>query len=286
MPIGQRASHIIKQKTGPDDPELLETLQEALGQTDPQDLVTVAGELAMRHERFTTLLASPDSIRDLSPDDWRWIARSVAVARRHAATLVEYLTEHNIAVLARELLHGEGPVSIRVAGFVARLQDLDPRMRLELATGLLHYTFPEDHWLWTRWLWDTTTHTGILPLLAGSVHNLVADDVADGYVKVGSVTAMSMRFAEGTGLLTPELTENPRRRPFAPDAFLACAYSIYLYGVTSWRLSREFNRLLPTLPNMMRRLLGLPKATNSSEFPQVPPSSQSSRRNSEELGGT
>ncbi|RMF27870.1 MAG: hypothetical protein D6759_16885 [Chloroflexi bacterium] len=71
---------------------------------------------------------------------------------------------------------------------------------------------------------------------------------------------MSMRFAEGTGLLTPALVNDPRRSPFAADAFLACAYSVYLYGITSWRLSREFNRLLPSLPDMMRRLLGLPKA--------------------------
>ena len=264
MPIGQRASHIIKPKTGPEDPELLETLQEALEQTDPQDLVVVADELAARHERFAAWLAAPDSAWNLSAETWNHIARAVTVARRHAATLTEYLGQHNIALPVQELLHGEGETPQRVAGFVARLHGLDPRLRLELATGLLHFTFPEEHWLWTRWLWDVNTRTGILPLLAGSVHNLVADDVAEGYVNVGAVTAMSMRFAEGTGLLTPELTEHPRRRPFAADAFLACAYSIYLYGITSWRLSREFNRLLPTLPNMMRRLLGLPKATSSS----------------------
>lgn len=259
MPIGQRASHIIKPKTGPDDPELLETLQEALEQTNPDDLITVADELAARHERFVHRLAEPDRVWTLAGDDWAWIARSVTVARRHAVTLVEYLRQHNIALPVQELLHGQGEAAHRVAGFVARLHGLDSRLRLELATGLLHHTFPTEHWLWTRWLWDVNTHTGILPLLAGSVHNLVADDVAEGYVNVGAVTAMSMRFAEGTGLLTPDLVEHPRRRPFAADAFLACAYSIYLYGITSWRLSREFNRLLPTLPNMMRRLLGLPK---------------------------
>jgi len=259
MAFGQRSSHIIKTKTGPDDPELLETLQAALGQADPVDLITVADELAERHDRFADYLGEPGPIRSLTQDDIVWIAGSVAVARRHATTLAEYLAQHNITVVTRELLHGSSQAATRVAGFAARLHGLDPRLRLELATGLLHYTFPDNHWLWTRWLWDTTTRTGILPLLAGSVHNLLADDVAEGYVKVGHVTAMSMRFAEGTGLLTPELTEHPRRRPFAADAFLAGAYSIYLYGVTSWRLSREFNRLLPTLPNMMRRLLGLPK---------------------------
>ncbi|MFQ5343290.1 MAG: hypothetical protein ACE5F6_17255 [Anaerolineae bacterium] len=263
MAFGQRSSHIIKTKTGPDDPELLETLQEALGQANPEDLVTVADDLAERHARFADCLGEAKAIWSLTQDDLEWVARSVTVARRHATTLAEYLAQHNIAVVTHELLHGNNQPAVRIAGFAARLHGLDPRLRLELATGLLHYTFPANHWLWTRWLWDTTTRTGILPLLAGSVHNLLADDVAEGYVKVGHVAAMSMRFAEGTGLLTSELTEHPRRRPFAADVFLACAYSIYLYGVTSWRLSREFNRLLPTLPNMMRRLLGLPKLLES-----------------------
>lgn len=259
MAFGQRVSHITKQKTGPDDPELLEVLQGALQQATGEDLITVADELANRHERFAGYFSEPDGMWSLNQEEWRWIACSVTATRRHAVVLTGYLTQHNVPLLANELLHGDGRAATRVAGFTARLHGLDPRLRLELATGLLHNTFPKKHWLWTRWLWDTTTHTGILPLLAGSVHNLVADDVAEGYVNVGSVTAMSMRFAESTSLLTPELTDDPRRRPFAADAFLACAYSVYLYGITSWRLSREFNRLLPTLPNMMRRLLGLPK---------------------------
>ncbi len=159
-----------------------------------------------------------------------------------------------------QLLHGEAPASVRVAAFVEKVNALDTRLALELATGLLHNTFPSQHWLWTRWLWDPTVGTGILPLLAGSAHNLIAENLADGYVRVGAVTAMSVKFGEGTGLFTPELTEDPKRAPFANSAFLACAYSVYLYGTTSWRLSREFNGLLPTLPNMARRLLGLKKS--------------------------
>ena len=136
---------------------------------------------------------------------------------------------------------------------------LAARLGLELATGLLHNTFPEANWLWTRWLWDPTTGTGILPLLAGSSHNLLATNIADGYARVGAVTAMSMKFAEGTGLWTDELMSNEKRALFANSAFLACAYAVYMYGSTSWRLSRDFNELLPSLPNMARRLLGLPK---------------------------
>jgi hypothetical protein len=153
-----------------------------------------------------------------------------------------------------------------VAAFVEKLNALDTRLALELATGLLHNTFPKDNWLWTRWLWDPTTGTGILPLLAGSSHNLLATNIADGYARVGAVTAMSMKFAEGTGLWTDELMNNEKRAPFANSAFLACAYGVYMYGSTSWRLSRDFNELLPSLPNMARRLLGLPKIKDETSM--------------------
>jgi hypothetical protein len=48
----QRQSHILKQKTGPDDPELQVKLQEALGQVAPEDVIAIADELAERHARL------------------------------------------------------------------------------------------------------------------------------------------------------------------------------------------------------------------------------------------
>jgi hypothetical protein len=172
--------------------------------------------------------------------------------------LTNYFSQGDYAILDR-LLKGDAPTPVRVSSFVENLSALDTRLALELASGLLHNTIPSTHWLWTRWLWDPTTGTGILPLLAGSTHNLLADNLADGYARVGAVTALSMKFAEGTGLFVDELLSNEKRAPFANSAFLACAYTVYMYGSTSWRLSRDFNELLPSLPNMARRLLGLPK---------------------------
>jgi hypothetical protein len=253
--LPQRQSHIIKQKTGPDDPELQTNLQEALGQVAPEDVIAIADELAERHARlFSGLRADSASLAS----SFAGIASAVAHTKANARTITNYFSQGDYS-LFEQLLKGEAPASVRVATFVEKLNALDTRLALELATGLLHNTFPSQHWLWTRWLWDPTTGTGILPLLAGSTHNLIADNLADGYARVGAVTAMSMKFAEGTGLWTEELTGNEKRAQFANSAFLACAYAVYMYGSTSWRLSRDFNELLPSLPNMARRLLGLPK---------------------------
>lgn len=251
----QQPSHILKQRTGPDDPVLQETLEEALSQVSADDVISIADELSARHERlFLNLKADPVSLTSSFAD----VAAAVTHTKVNARALTNYFAQGDYKIF-NELLNGEAPAPVRVAVFVEKLNALDTRLAMELATGLLHYTSPKDHWLWTRWLWDPTTATGILPLLAGSTHNLLAENFADGYARVGSVTAMSMKFAEGTGLWTDELISDKKRAPFANSAFLACAYNVYLFGTTSWRLSREFNNLLPTLPNMARRLLGLKK---------------------------
>ncbi len=250
-------SHIIKPVTGPDDPELQETLEEGLSQIEAADLVAIADDLVRKHARFRERFATPAQVDAMTEDDWAWLAGEATSARRHANALREGTEWPRVRPALRDLLFGAGPTAQRVAQFVDAVGLADRRLALEVATSVLHFTRPAGHWLWTRWLWDVKTNTGILPLLAGSVRNLLADDVAQGYVNVGSVTAMSMRFAEGTGLLTPELTDDPERGPFAADAFLACAYCVYMYGITSWRLSREFHRLLPPLPKLARRLLGI-----------------------------
>jgi len=251
----QRQSHIIKHKTGPDDPELQASLQEALRQVSPEDVIAIADELAGRAGRlFSGLETNPAKLAGSLAE----IASAVTHTRANARTLVNMFTQDDYRLFA-ELLAGGEPAPVRVAMLVERLNALDTRLALELATGLLHNTSPNDHWLWTRWLWDPTTGTGILPLLAGSTHNLLATNIADGYSRVGAVTAMSIKFGEGTGLWTDELVSDEQRAAFANSAFLACAYTVYMYGSTSWRLSRDFNELLPSLPNMARRLLGLPK---------------------------
>lgn len=255
--LPQRQSHIIKQKSGPDDPELQANLHEALSQVSPDDVIAIADEMAERQARLFLGLEI-DSVKLTS--SFADIASAVTHTRANARTITNYFSQSDLAgSLFDELLNGNAPSPVRVAVFVEKLNALDTRLALELATGLLHNALPKDNWLWTRWLWDPTTGTGILPLLAGSIHNLVADNLADGYARVGAVTALSMKFGEGTDLFTPGLMNNGKRAQFANSAFLACAYSVYMYGSTSWRLSRDFNGLLPSLPNMARRLLGLPK---------------------------
>jgi hypothetical protein len=192
-------------------------------------VIALADELVERQTRLFRQLESDPTKLALSFAD---IAAAVTHTKANARTVINYFGQDDYK-LFDELLRGEAPAPVRVAVFVEKLNALDTRLGLEMATGLLHNTFPKDNWLWTRWLWDPTTGTGILPLLAGSSHNLLATNIAEGYARVGAVTAMSMKFAEGTGLWTDELMSNEKRALFANSAFLACAYAVYMYGSTS-----------------------------------------------------
>ncbi|MCP4421891.1 MAG: hypothetical protein GY805_35205, partial [Chloroflexi bacterium] len=78
-------SHIKKDKIGPEDPELLETLAESFEEVDTADLVAIAGELAARQVRFAELLADPTT---WGQDELTWVANAVAPSRKKARALL------------------------------------------------------------------------------------------------------------------------------------------------------------------------------------------------------
>lgn len=260
--LGKRPSHILKNKTGPDDPELQETLTEAFEQISADDLLIAADQLVVRHKVYLERFGDPDKLWDPSKSEKIKFFKEVSYSQKQTKQLYKYFTDIELMPLVKDLLYSGGSTGKRITNFVAATSDLDERLSLELSTGILHHTFPQKNWLWTRWMWEPAKTTGILPLVAGGTHNLEAETLEAGYANVGSISAMSASFAEGTGLLRDDFFEDMDRLPFAVDVFLASSYTVYLYGVTSWRLSREFNSLLPPLPDLMRKLLGMPKQQN------------------------
>ena len=44
---------------------------------------------------------------------------------------------------------------------------------------------------------------------------------------------------------------------FGTDIFMACVYAVYMYTVFKMKLSQEFNRILPELPELTQRVLGV-----------------------------
>jgi hypothetical protein len=64
-----------------------------------------------------------------------------------------------------------------------------------------------------------------------------------------------MAFVDATGKAAGFTSAGPGL--FGTDVLLAAVYGVYMYTVLQMRLTREFNRVVPTLPDLVRRLLGV-----------------------------
>ena len=53
---------------------------------------------------------------------------------------------------------------------------------------------------------------------------------------------------------------------FGTDVFLACVYAVYMYTVFRVKLSQEFNRILPELPELVQRVLGVQRVDRMGEI--------------------
>ncbi|MEK7717520.1 MAG: hypothetical protein AAB322_07210, partial [Pseudomonadota bacterium] len=121
----------------------------------------------------------------------------------------------------------------------------------DLASECLHFTQPDHHWLWTRWMWDPIAGTGALPLVTTEGYRFEGTSPGDTYLHVGEAVSFVGATVEAAGLT------QRARGPFGVDVFLVSVYAVYLYTVLRMRMTQEFNRVVPGLSDLSRRLLGL-----------------------------
>jgi hypothetical protein len=227
-----------------------EFMREALALVDPEQLETICREVERKSEWFKERL-SAEALPRLTPADYHEILRRVFSTRRKAAFLLEQIPLREFTAWSAELLYGGGPVRDRFQGFVDRLEPLSPSVRSDLASELLHFTEPDRYWLWTRWMWDPRTRTGALPLLTYAAYDFRAPQPGDVYLRVGEAVAFVHQVGEAAGYQTISKTL------FGTDVFLSCVYIVYVYTVLRMRMTQEFNKVMPGLPEFSRRLLGV-----------------------------
>ena len=122
-------------------------------------------------------------------------------------------------------------------------------MAVDLPWELLHLAEPQRYWLWTRWMWNPRTETGALRLVTVDDIDLWGGTRVEAYERVGRALAMVHGTARAVNFVGDD--------PFGIDVFLACVYGIYMYTVLRMRMTQEFNRIVPELPSLARRLLGI-----------------------------
>jgi hypothetical protein len=224
-----------------------EFMREALGSITEEEQNAIAAELQTKHERFCAELAEPGR---LTSERLQPLLRSIFSTRRRTRDFLEGPIASELPPAIDGLLHSNAPLDSRFQAFCDGLPDFPETIRHDLASELLHFTFPEDYWLWTRWAWDRNTRTGALSLVTMD-YELSGASLGETYLRVGQATA----FVRETGRAAGFTTIGGGR--FGVDIFLACVYCVYVYTTVRMRMTREFNRVIPQLPELARRFLGV-----------------------------
>jgi hypothetical protein len=233
-----------------DAPSAVEFMREALIKISEEDIGAVADLLARKHAELAPHLdAGALASRD-APAVRPILARVFATRRRSDELLVR-AGAPVIASAIAELIHGAGRIEGRFRAFDESLEAIDAPVRRDLAGECLHFADPERYWLWSRWMWDPATATGALPLVMVDGFDFDGPDAGAIYLRVGAATASVIATADDLGF------KRMRASPFVVDVYLAAIYGIYLYTVTRMRMTQEFNRVIPPLPDLVRRLLGV-----------------------------
>jgi len=227
-----------------------EFMRETLEKVSRDELASVAALLDAKAAGFSGLLASPGQARRLDRADLRRILRTIFATRRKVDAILDGVGPDRLGAAMDDLLHGDGVVTDRFAAFDAVMKD-HPEPGFDLPSELLHFTFPDRWWLWTRWMWDPRAGTGALPLVTVEDFDLDAPDRGEGYLRVGEAMAFVNETGKAVGFT--DLGSGL----FGADVFLACVYAVYMYTVLRLRMTQEFNRIVPELPDLVRRLLGV-----------------------------
>ena len=228
----------------------VEFMREALIKISEDEIGAIA-ELLSRKRSLLASALEEDALRRANAAAVRPILGRVFATRRRSDEILVTFGAPTLADAIRELIHGDGGVAIRFDRFDRALPGLDAPIRRELAGECLHFADPGRHWLWARWMWDPAARTGSLPLLMVDGFDFSGADAGATYLRVGAATSAVIATADELGF------RRMRASPFAVDVYLAAIYGIYLYTVTRLRMSQEFNRVIPQLPDLVRRLLGV-----------------------------
>lgn len=232
-----------------DSEAALEFMKEATKVATGTELEDIGERLETKSRLFREILAE-DHLAELDEEGLKRLLGSIFSLRRKAKRLLRANDLETIRTELTALLYGAGPVPERFDRFVTAIGGLEKAMIVSLASEALHFTEPKRYWLWTHWIWNPKTGTGALPLVTQDADLEAATD-GEVYLKVGQ--AMARVNAQGHNLGY----SRSGRGLFGTDVFLACVYAVYMFTVFRVKLSQEFNRILPELPELVQRVLGV-----------------------------
>lgn len=231
-----------------DTPSAQEFMREIADRVPMAELGIIAGDLERKSRVLRELLGEPVTLDRAA---LRHVLRCVFGTRRRADRILDTVSPERLSAAVNDLLYGEQDLAERFDRFDSALVEVSDHS-FDLPGELLHFTFPDRYWLWTRWVWDPRTETGALRLVTTDDVDLAGGTSrGETYLAVGQATA----FVDETGKAAGFTAVRPGL--FGADVYLAAVYGIYMYTVLRMRMTQEFNRVVPPLPDLVRRLLGV-----------------------------
>jgi hypothetical protein len=225
-------------------------MREVMQKISLTELDAIERKVNAKSELFRQTL-SREQIDQLTPDDLQQVIGRIFSIRRRLGLIREHHRHADLRRHIGDLLYGDSELPVRFQTFCNAFKRLDENLTYDFASELLHYSDPERYWLWTRWLWDPQADTGALRLVTADDFDLQGKTLSEIYMKVGAGIAFASATGEAAGF-----TRIGERR-FGLDVFLACVYGIYTYTVLRMRMTQEFNKVMPQLPELASRLLGV-----------------------------
>lgn len=235
-----------------------EFMKETLDRVERDVLVAIADDLEVKSKVFQRHLGA-DYIDQVKDDELEEILNYVFVTRRRKKQILEIYPHEKLRMIFKELLYGTDSLEIRFQNFVNSLDQVaHPSLRTELAGEILHFTNPDQYWLWGRWMWDAQKKTGAIPLVTTEEFDLLGETEGEVYMKVGKGVAFVHAIGEAADF------QFISRSLFGTDVYLSCVYVVYAYTVLRMRMTQEFNKVMPGLPEFSRRLLGVLKVPQAA----------------------
>lgn len=228
----------------------VEFMREALIKISEDEIARIAAEVEAKRARVVPML-SEAVLRRAGEAELTGILNGSFVTRRRAADILRAVGVDEVRDALLKLLHGSGAIEERFTRYDQATASVRAPVRRELGAELLRLHDPDRYWLWARWLWNPATDTGALPLVLMGECDLHGDTAGEIYLKVGEATRTVLLMADELGF------HRMRSSPFAVDVYLGGVYGVYLYTVTRMRMTQEFNRVIPKLPELLRRLFGV-----------------------------
>lgn len=109
---------------------------------------------------------SKEKLASLTQEDLDLILEKIFPARRRRQKILEETGVDRLKRAISDLLYGKAKSwEERVERFVKEIRGVDRKMARDIASEILHFTFPEEYVLWTSWIWDPESESGAIVFL-------------------------------------------------------------------------------------------------------------------------